>query len=116
MSSGRASVGPAGQWEPETGKGVLLFNSWKSRAAAIAVASTMVAVPAIGLASGPAGAAPQKACPSDDGGWFLTPPSPGDTVVDRNGDGLICVKAVSGRGSSRDVPGFSVRDDLIFLI
>jgi hypothetical protein len=46
----------------------------------------------------------------------LTAPSPGDVVVDRNGDGLICVKAVNGRGSSRDVPGFSVRDDLIVVI
>jgi len=58
---------------------------------------------------------PDKACPSDEAGWFLTPPSPGDRVVDRNGDGLICVKGVNGRGSSRDVPGFSVRDDLIFV-
>lgn len=58
---------------------------------------------------------PNKVCPSDEAGWFLTPPSPGDVVVDRNGDGFICVKAVNGRGSSRDVPGFSVRDDLIIF-
>ncbi len=59
------------------------------------------------------GVGPQKVCPADEAGWFLTPPSSGDAVVDRNGDGLICVKEVDGRGSSRDVPGFSVRDDLI---
>ena len=63
----------------------------------------------------PAQADPDKACPNDGAGWFLSTPSPGDVVVDRNADGLICVKAVNGRGSSRDVPGFSVMDDLIFI-
>jgi len=63
----------------------------------------------------PAHADPDNPCP-DHGGWFLTSPSPGDVVVDRNGDGLICVKAVNGRGSSRDVPGFTVMDDLFFVI
>jgi hypothetical protein len=62
-----------------------------------------------------ANAEPNKVCPSQRADWFLTPPSPGDVVVDRDGDGLICVKAVNGRGSSRDVPGFSVRDNLIVL-
>jgi hypothetical protein len=81
----------------------------KASVVGLVAAAALVAAPA-------ANAEPQKVCPSEEGGWFLTPPSPGDTVVDRNGDGFICVKAVNGRGSSRDVPGFSVRDDLIALI
>jgi hypothetical protein len=84
-----------------------------SRKAKVLVAG-LVAIAALAVAPA-ANAEPNKVCPSQQAGWFLTPPSSGDTVVDRNDDGLICVKAVNGRGSSRDVPGFTVRDDLISL-
>ncbi len=82
------------------------------------VAMGIAALSATGTAQGYGGkgVGPGKACPNDGEVWFLTGPSPGDTVVDRNGDGLICVRAVQGRGSSRDVPGFTVRDDLYFVV
>lgn len=73
------------------------------------------ASPAAMAAPAYSGAGPGKLCPSEAGGWFVSPPSAGDTVVDMNGDGVICVKAVDGRGSSRDVPGFTVIDDLIVV-
>jgi hypothetical protein len=79
-----------------------------------ALVAGLLAVAVFGVTPA-ANAEPKKACPSQRAGWFLTPPLPGDVVVDRDGDGLICVKAVNGRGSSRDVPGFSVRDNLIAL-
>jgi hypothetical protein len=79
-----------------------------------ALVAGLIAVAAFGVTPA-ANAEPNKVCPSQRAGWFLTPPSPGDAVVDRDGDGLICVKAVNGRGSSRDVPGFSVRDGLVVL-
>lgn len=93
----------------------MLRRSRFALAAFVAVA-VMVGAPAAFSYPAGQGVGPQKACPSVEGGWFLTPPSPGDTVVDRNGDGLICVKGVPGRGSSRDVPGFSVKDDLIYVV
>jgi hypothetical protein len=91
-----------------------MLRRWKFVVAGVVAVAAMVGAPAA-LSDGN-GVGPQKACPSDEAGWFLTPPSPGDTVVDRNGDGLICVKGVNGRGSSRDVPGFSVTDDLVFVV
>jgi hypothetical protein len=66
---------------------------------------------AAAAAVAPAATAQPPQCPKGPG-WFLSEPSPGDVVVDRNGNGLICVIGVHGRGSSRDVPGFSVTDDL----
>jgi hypothetical protein len=77
----------------------------------VVVAAVVMALTA---ASGAKAAAPFP-CPPEDG-WFLTPPSPGDVFYDKNGDGLICVKGVPGRGSSVDVPGFTARDDLFFFI
>ena len=71
-------------------------------------------VAALTAASGATADAPFP-CPPN-GGWFLTPPSPGDVFFDHNGDGLICVKGVNGQGSSRDSPGFTARDDLIFVV
>jgi hypothetical protein len=71
------------------------------------VAAAAVAVVPAGNAEAP------FPCPPD--GWFLTEPSPVDVFYDHNGDGLICVKGVPGRGSSVDVPGFTARDDLFFV-
>jgi hypothetical protein len=82
-----------------------------------AVIASLVAAAAIvlALAVSPAGnASAPFPCPPEDG-WFLTEPSPGDVFFDLNGDGLICVKGVPGRGSSRDVPGFTAMDDLFFV-
>jgi hypothetical protein len=80
-----------------------MTNNAKFVIAGFVIAAAVVIAP-------PAGSQPPQ-CPKGPG-WFVSPPSPGDVVVDRNGNGLICVIGVQGRGSSRDVPGFSVTDDL----
>jgi hypothetical protein len=85
----------------------------KTFAAAVVVAATAALAATVVPAASAEAPFP---CPPETAGWFLTSPSPGDVFFDHNGDGLICVKFVGpGRGSSRDVPGFTARDDLFFV-
>lgn len=75
-------------------------------------AGALLAAPiALGGQGNVNGVGPGKVCPRDK--WFSPSPAEGDEAVDKNGDGLICVRPVRGRGSSPAVPGFTTIDNLI---
>ncbi len=67
----------------------------------------LLAVGMLSLTAAPAFADPDP-CPPN---FFLTPPVPGDAHVDRNGDGLVCIKFIGGQGGNSVVPGVVVKDD-----
>lgn len=72
----------------------------------------LLAVGMLSLGAAPAFADPDP-CPPN---FFLTPPAPGDEHVDRNGNGLICIKIIffqtGGHGGGNSVvPGVVVKDD-----